>query len=406
MQCTAITTRGKQCKLNSFNGNYCHIHNKISISGRNVKTIDVIESNYYSVLNDGIEALPFNQGSGKRKHNRKKVSGVKVQRKDGNNIQIEKKERSDPLILTSENECQCCLEFFKASDIMICTRASKKYQHTFCKECIAGYLENLINEKKHAGCMMSTEGCNGTYLDNDIKKSLTDDSYLRYNEYVLVDTVASLASTLDNYHICPFCSKYGMIVDNLEQIPVSERCIKCCQCRKEWCITCRKESHVNEPCNKLKYHDIESIRKIVDTMIDEAVIHKCPKCFTKYNKDDGCNLMTCPSCGTSSCYVCNISIVARRGTKYWHFKGSGFADSDSKCPLFNGSCMVSVNASNLAFNNQRVMDNLTHLLNANKDNKLVLKALTEDIKSRNYVVSRYPKLKVSLKWTPCNCIIL
>ena len=45
--------------------------------------------------------------------------------------------------------------------------------------------------------------------------------------------------------------------------------------------------------------------------------------------------MTCNSCHTYSCYVCGIQIAPKNGVKYWHFKGSGSADKNAVCLLYN-----------------------------------------------------------------------
>lgn len=122
--------------------------------------------------------------------------------------------------------------------------------------------------------------------------------------------------------------------------------------------------------------------------IDDAVIHKCPQCFTKYNKEDGCNLMTCPTCHSYSCYLCGILIRPRGGIKYWHFKGSGSADANATYPLYNNDNdeEESIRQGNIRFNQQKVSKALTDLLSINRDDPEITKALEKEVERRGYRV--------------------
>ena len=64
------------------------------------------------------------------------------------------------------------------------------------------------------------------------------------------------------------------------------------------------------------------------------MIHKCPVCNTKYDKVDGCNLITCPKCGKYSCYLCNQNIIPINGSKYYHFTGYNATTIASTCGLY------------------------------------------------------------------------
>jgi TRIAD3 protein (E3 ubiquitin-protein ligase RNF216) len=36
----------------------------------------------------------------------------------------------------------------------------------------------------------------------------------------------------------------------------------------------------------------------------KPMCRECYQCHTKYVKEEGCNKMTCPSCGAKMCYLC------------------------------------------------------------------------------------------------------
>ena len=400
-QCIAITTKNKRCRLNILEGNsMCYRHAGILKQGREVTTI--FHDNYNHVFD-------FFQKTRERKvknifpdcHNAP-INVVNIHNNVKPFVQFV------PLILTDDNECQCCFDSFTKEETITCTGASEEHVHTFCKDCVKGYLENVMNDKKSICCMMSGEGCEGRYRDKDIAISLNDKQYERYQDYMEVDDATSLAKTLDNYNICPFCSKFGVIVDNIpghEDQHIIK--IDCPMCKKTWCIKCRKESHGNDPCGKINTDDKDVIRKLVDMTIDDAVIHNCPKCYTKYNKIDGCNLMTCPSCHTYSCYLCGLLIVKKRGVKYWHFKGSGSADRNAICPLYNDGQsgllgLIGVRNGNQEYNNKKVIKALHNLIDINYGNKSVTDGILLEIISRGYSKKEFNKSNKI--WSFCTII--
>ena len=206
----------------------------------------------------------------------------------------------------------------------------------------------------------------------------------RYMDYRRVDEATQLAVVVDNYHICPFCSKWGVIVENQfpGDHPQNINNLTCGNCETMFCIRCRKPYHGNDTCNRIYFPNEEEIRKTIDRVISDAIIHGCPKCHTKYMKMDGCNLMTCPSCKSYSCYLCNLVIKPKRGQKYWHF-----SNEKNRCPLYNHKGMTStkeVTKGNVDYNNKKVLDALKNLVMENMDNLDVKKLLVRDIKKRGY----------------------
>jgi hypothetical protein len=240
-------------------------------------------------------------------------------------------------------------------------------------------------------------------------KILDQKLYNRYMEYMRVDLATRLAPILDNYHICPFCSKYGIIIENVPGYNVHHvKTIECMneECRTTWCVQCRKAYHGNDPCNKIYTDNQEILNRTINETIDTAIIHNCPKCYTKYNKEDGCNLMTCPSCEAHSCYLCGLLVNPINGVKYWHFKGSGSAGNDAKCPLYNVTDPNSkytnddVTKANVEFNNKKIINALNNLIEINKENQTIVSGIKKNLANRGYKqfaektndVKKYPRV--------------
>lgn len=282
-------------------------------------------------------------------------------------------------------ECRICYTDVLESNAIHCGVS----KHVACTDCTKAYIQNLIESKKQCICMFdSIEKCHKVYDDIALSKVFNTDTalYVKYLDYQQIDSAAKIASVVSNYHICPFCSKWGIIVDNIYpgNHPQNIINVDCGNCGVLFCILCRKAYHGKESCNKI---DVVApsetvIRNTVDRVIDDAVIHSCPKCYTKYSKEDGCNLMTCPSCNTYSCYLCNMVLVPRNGQKYWHF-----SSDPGKCNLYNHKGTPTdreTTKSNVMYNNTKIVNALKRLVLENMDNSQVKSMLLADIQKRGY----------------------
>jgi TRIAD3 protein (E3 ubiquitin-protein ligase RNF216) len=292
-----------------------------------------------------------------------------------------------PLYIDGLTECQCCYTEYDFKEMITCSKACNEFKHVFCKECIKGYIESGISDNKsNINCMINQD-CNGIYTLDNIQKCITDEKTLnQLNDIIQINDSIEMSKILDNYYTCPFCQKYGCIADNIQYI-------ECKRCNKEWCTLCKMEKHGEFKCGKINdKKNIDAIRQIVSETLTNALTHKCPKCSTKYIKEDGCNKMTCPTCGSYSCYICNILIKPIDGKYYYHFIGSGSYDkkNGSSCPLYNGT---SQDKGNSKYNNDKLIKSCNELLSVNTDDikQIMLnemKKLNVPIEQLNYKIKK------------------
>ena len=110
----------------------------------------------------------------------------------------------------------------------------------------------------------------------------------------------------------------------------------CPQCSYKSCTQCQEEYHPNIRCDDVETKAEASGRCAVEEAMTEALVRTCPRatCRKKFLKEDGCNKMTCPSCGSFSCYVCRAEIPA--SVAYSHFCQTPHCDHKNcrKCPLY------------------------------------------------------------------------
>jgi hypothetical protein len=284
-------------------------------------------------------------------------------------------------------ECKVCLDEYDLDHIVTCGVSD----HTSCLECTKMYITGLINDKKKVSCLFDpTDKCGSIYSDCDIGMVCGEDQILleRYFDYRRVDEATQIATVVDNYHICPFCSKWGIIVDNQfpGDHPQNIKNLTCGNCHIMFCIKCRKAYHGNDTCNKIQTSTEDEVRKTIDRVITEAIIHNCPKCHTKYMKMDGCNLMTCPSCKAYSCYLCDLVIKPKNGQKYWHF-----SNNKGRCPLYNHKGNTSakeVTKGNTDYNNKKVLGALKKLVIENIESPEIKSLLVKSITKRGYKINK------------------
>ena len=320
------------------------------------------------------------------------TDGILLPKQTNNDIKV------NTFILDGDFLCKCCNSVLPFDDLIKCTGYTEIYQHAFCKECISGYIKSALDDRKaQKVCMMSEEGCNGTYTNTDIKSCISEKVYSDFEDISNINDTIQFCKIFDDFTMCPFCSKYGCIADQGIQY------VKCGRCEKTWCVTCRKEQHDKDPCGKIKDStDLAGIKRIINETITEALTHTCPNCNVKYIKDNGCNMMTCVSCDAHSCYICgkllHEKIIDGVTIKYYHFKGSGSADSDAVCLLWNDGDGKSCDQGNAKYNNTKLTTKCQELLDIN-DNITIKKIIHKELYKLkiNVVLPPEPKSK---------CIIL
>jgi hypothetical protein len=383
-QCQALTGAGFRC-WNSIHigGNLCELHRNMVYAGKTITYITGPNKHNIVINKDNFNINRLDSEYYKKQNISQSIINLK----------------SDP-----NTTCLSCLETFTEDQIIKCTESSVKYNHTVCKECLCNYMKIVLNEKKSVGCMFSATGCCGRYNDYDMMIILSQDVYKKYLECAEVEQAVNMAKLFDNYCLCPFCSKFALTIDNIEGIPDTHLEIKCPRCVKSWCVKCRNESHVPDPCGKIKVFDKNAICRIIERTIDDATIHKCPKCFTKYKKEEengACNLMTCPTCHTYSCYVCGIMIepkVKPEGTiKYWHFKGHSDADKNTQCQLYyKYGTQKEIDEGNKAYENKKITEGLEKLVTINISNLEIACEIVRQINALKFKIKAFPDIDAIL----------
>jgi len=308
-------------------------------------------------------------------------------------IQKKKKEAIETLRIETElkelelfnsiKKCSVCFEdVSNSSELIRCDKATPKFNHLVCKECVSKHLELLMLDGIGTNVCMFDKGdnCSGQYSNKDIDNILVSpEKRSKWTELVNINDIFKLASICDDYIICPLCCKWGCIFEVPPGVQINFF-IPCGNCNLQWCNVCKRQSHIGKSCYTLEFTDTEKVEKrisIIDHMIQEIVsktlTHCCSTCGCSYIKEEGCNLMVCPKCEAMSCYLCNMKLYYKNNNKYWHFAGHEFSDPDTYCELWNNKAGDGKEyQGNTEYNIEKIRSELLLFLKSNADNIKIL----------------------------------
>ncbi|KAI0753809.1 hypothetical protein C8Q74DRAFT_1211250 [Fomes fomentarius] len=221
-------------------------------------------------------------------------------------------------------ECGCCFCEYPFDKMVQCPEA-----HLFCTSCMISYAETKLGEHDARIVCMDQSGCKLPFPESELRRFLTPkllELYERVKQRKEIE-----AAGLEGLEECPFC-EYKVVIEN-EQ----ERLFRCENeaCGAVTCRKCKKLDHLPKTCQEVEEDKKLDGRHAIEEAMTRALMRNCPKCQKAFVKEMGCNKMTCPNCGTLSCYICRKVI-----TGYDHFNNPPpyTARPDSKkCPLWDTS---------------------------------------------------------------------
>ncbi|KAI8992736.1 hypothetical protein BD414DRAFT_482028 [Trametes punicea] len=222
-------------------------------------------------------------------------------------------------------ECGCCFCEYPFDKMIQCPEA-----HLFCTSCMMTYAETKLGEHDSRIVCMDQSGCKLPFPESELRRFLTPKLLELYERVKQRKDIE--AAGLENLEECPFCD-YKVVIEN-EQ----ERLFRCENeaCGAITCRQCKKPDHLPRSCQEVSEDRKLDIRHAIEEAMTRALMRNCPKCEKAFIKEMGCNKMTCPNCGSMSCYVCRKLISG-----YEHFSNqpppyTGKADPN-KCTLWDAS---------------------------------------------------------------------
>lgn len=223
-------------------------------------------------------------------------------------------------------ECQACFDELPMNRQIHCDGV---IAHFTCFTCAETYIKSEIGESRCR--VLCTAGCGSGFPPVQLKL-LTDQELIKRLAQLQQEKDIRDAG-LEDLEECPFCD-FKAIAPPLD-VDFEFRCMNP-GCEKTSCRRCRLVSHIPKSCEEFAHDNKLDSRHLVEEAMTAALVRSCTKCKKPFIKEEGCNKMTCPSCGNRQCYVCSTSI-----TDYNHFEGGRGAVVPApgikakKCPLYD-----------------------------------------------------------------------
>ena len=192
----------------------------------------------------------------------------------------------------------CCDTYDKVSVFMM------ECGHVACINCYRSYLTSTLKKPRAPTCM----SCNISITSSDIDQIFGNSDFSKKHICLSFETFINKHSK--NYKWCPYTGCGNIIYSNNEST-LNEMLKRhmipevICNNKHAFCFYCSAEVH--SPCDcKIAQYWIEKVRD-ESTNLNWILNNTkpCPFCGTSIEKNGGCNHMTCQSCQSEFCWICD-----------------------------------------------------------------------------------------------------
>lgn len=235
--------------------------------------------------------------------------------------------------------CLLCEEALGSQEV-VCSNDAEK--HKFCSKCFLKQAKASTDEIPLAyggigvKCMAIT--CDGAI------------TFARYGQFLkLLDskiydaldkriTLASVSiADLPDLERCIKCDYVAQIDSPTERTPL----FKCQKCSTEHCRICKADWTIHEgrTCEQMTREDGSTKCHELNEKMSGAIIRECNQCKINFVKTGGCNLMKCPVCDSTQCYLCKAPQVSINNHFCIHAIKDGKCTENciSRCLLFDAA---------------------------------------------------------------------
>jgi len=229
-----------------------------------------------------------------------KADPAAVMKKQGLHLAVKLPQAKDfpspPKPPEEEIECPMCLDDFPAKDCI-----SLGCGHWFCTECFQDYLVNEVKTKGEKCCLARCPAakCPVAVTDDVVKKHLEQPYLGRYREFRRRHYVETRA---DRMKWCP-APGCGFLVNTKRALPKDSTHVTC-NCGFKWCFNCYTECHEPVTCDQLQKWMVLVEKESETAQWIVSNTRQCPECFTRIEKNHGCNHLICSKCAYEFCWVC------------------------------------------------------------------------------------------------------
>jgi len=237
--------------------------------------------------------------------------------------------RKERDFIDGTHTCTICYEEMPGS---LFTRL-ENCEHFFCTSCLETSLTIHITEGNLDSVLCPSIDCRRGLEPHEIRSIVSGDLYDRWEALTLKRALDKMPDAA----YCPRCKTLS--IEDAE-----DNSADCPRCLFVFCTLCEESRHPGVECvgpeTKLKILQqkaagggqdaVQQLRikeQEYKSLIEVQKISKsCPACGMAIQRTEGCNKMTCSSCGSYFCWLCNADISV---DGYDHFKDG------KNCVLFD-----------------------------------------------------------------------
>ncbi|XP_077462774.1 E3 ubiquitin-protein ligase RNF14-like [Stigmatopora argus] len=226
-------------------------------------------------------------------------------------------------------DCAVCFISYLGSE---CTKI-QECGHVFCRACLAEYCKVQITEGNVRGVTCAQEGCTTLPSQAQVQTLVGDELFERYDRLLLQSTLDHMSDVI----YCPRISCASPVI-----IEKDSNLALCTICEFAFCISCKKTYHRTNDCKVLKNNlekdsdqglidlprSLEGMKALWDDYVKGSKQRRrllqsrygnrfptiedylnedwmslntknCPHCFSRIEKNGGCNTVTCSQCSRS-----------------------------------------------------------------------------------------------------------
>lgn len=210
-------------------------------------------------------------------------------------------------------------------EICLCSDNLKNYKtlmcgHTFCHDCLYGYLKEKLNSHHVSNIICPQENCKKEMNYYEIVAILPEEEKEKY-EKLLLNIMSPIAER--NFQ-CPNCECI-LIIPPKDQISF----IECIKCHRTWCTNedCMGDwkNHANLTCKKYKEKFMMVNEQKDQELFQNKGWKECPVCKVRIDKINNCNYVRCESVicqkKTLFCYLCGVHLKNEQDIQI-HYQGN------------------------------------------------------------------------------------
>uniref|UniRef100_A0A668TKA8 RBR-type E3 ubiquitin transferase n=1 Tax=Oreochromis aureus TaxID=47969 RepID=A0A668TKA8_OREAU len=206
--------------------------------------------------------------------------------------------------------------------------------HVFCRACLCEFCTVQITEGNVRGVTCPQADCAGAPTPAQVQSLVGEKLFDRYDRLLLQNTLDSMSDVT----YCPRTSCGSAVI--LEK---SSKAALCSACGFAFCVICRKTYHGTGKCEtKKKYaeryiidlgsrerkrllenrYGCNLLVSIMENKLSNNWIannsKSCPECFSRIEKDGGCDRMMCTRCKRIFCWNCLTRLTPENTTEHFY----------------------------------------------------------------------------------------